>query len=254
MKALFHFFLSIKTAFWFFLFFTAVCFYGSLSLPNNLAFFSGIDDAPLFPWLAGAKGFGTTWWIWVFIAALAVFALNTVACTADALLHRLNRRVLILKLSPQVMHVGVLCVMLGHLLTASLGIKLDIDLAKGETKTVAGTASLLLEDVAVREDANGYAVDWEAMLRWIEEGKRSEIMTIRPAHPAYVAGYGLYSKSVVKEERASSALVRVSRDPGALWALLGGILLCLGGAGFLYGKFIAAGPRSSAETAQFPTS
>jgi hypothetical protein len=240
MQKVLNFFLSIKTAFGFFLFFVAVCLHGSLSLPNNLAFFSGIDDTPLFRWLAEARGAGTTWWIWVFITALAVFALNTIACTADAVLHRIGRHALIVKLSPQVMHIGVLFVMLGHLLTASYGIKLDIDLAKGEVKSVAGTASMLLEDVAVTEDENGYAVDWEAQLRWIDGKERSALMGLRPAHPLYVAGYGLYSKSVVKDDAGSSALVRVSRDPGALWALLGGVLLSIGGLGFVYGRFRSA--------------
>lgn len=245
MKPIINFFLSIKTAYGFFLFFTTVCLYGSLSLPNNLAFFSGIDDTPLFRWLAGAGAIGTTWWIWVFIAALGLFALNTVACTVDALL-RLGRQNFIMRLSPQVMHIGVLFVMLGHLLTASAGVKLDIDLRAGEAKPVAGNLSILLEDVTVREDANGYAVDWEAKLRLLENGTRSEELSLRPAHPLYRAGYGLYSKSVVKDARESSALVRVSRDPGALWAFLGGALLSLGGAGFVYARF-----RGASESVDF---
>lgn len=237
MKAFINFFLSIKTAFGFFLFFAAVCLYGSLSLPNNLAFFSGIDDTPLFRWLGAAKGYGTTWWIWVFIAALAVFALNTIVCTAEALLYRMSGRNLVDKLAPQVMHIGALFIMLGHLLTASMGIKMDVDLGKGETKQVAGDASIMLEEVTVREDANGYAVDWEAKLRWIEGGVRSDTVGLKPAHPLRFGSYGVFSKSVVVDPNGSSALIRVSRDPGAPWALLGGVLLCIGGAAFIYGRF-----------------
>jgi len=237
MKAFLNFFLSIKTAFGFFLFFVAVMLYGSLSLPNNLAFFSGIDDAPLFRWLAEAKGFGTTWWIHAMILGFALFAVNTLVCTGDVLLFRLGRRAFVAKLSPQVMHIGVLFAMLGHLLTASLGVKLDIDLRKGETKAVSATAALALEDVRVREDTNGYAVDWEVVVRWIEDGKRSGALGLRPVHPLYFGSYGVYTKSVNTDKDGASALIRVSRDPGAPWALLGGALLCIGGAGFLYGRF-----------------
>jgi len=241
MKAFINFFLSIKTAFGFFLFFVAVMLYGSLSLPNNLAFFSGIDDARLFRWLAEAKGYAVTWWIYAMILGFGLFAVNTLVCTGDVLLFRLGRRALIAKLSPQVMHVGVLFAMLGHLLTASMGVKLDVDLKKGETRAVSATASIALEDVRVQEDKNGYVVDWEAKVRWIGDGQRTGALSLRPVHPLYFGSYGVYTKSVNVGKEGSSALVRVSRDPGAPWGLLGGVLLCLGGTGFLYGRFGASG-------------
>lgn len=240
MKSIIRFFLSIKTAFAFFLFFVAITLIGSLSLPNNLAFFSGIDDTPLFAWLAEAKSYRITWWIYALIAGLALFAVNTLFCTGEVVLFKLGRRNLIAKLSPQVMHVGVLFVMLGHLLTASLGVKLDIDLKKGEAKPVTDMITILLEDVRETVDENGYTVDWEAKLKWITDGRTSESLSLRPAHPLYVGVFGIYSKSVVVDKKESSALVRVSRDPGAASALLGGILMAIGGAGFLYGRFSVA--------------
>jgi hypothetical protein len=239
MKTLINFFLSLKTAFGFFLFFAAVCLYGSLSLSGNLAFFSGIDDAPLFRWLAEAKTFGTTWWIYLFIAALALFAVNTVICTGEALL-RLGRTSLTARLSPQVMHIGVLFIMLGHLLTASLGVKADVDLVNGERRQVSDSAMLELEDVAVREDAAGYPVDWEVSLRWIEKGRGEVPLRLRPVHPVVIGGFGLFSRSVTVDRKGSSALIRLSRDPGAAWALFGGVLLCLGGAGFVYSRTSAS--------------
>jgi hypothetical protein len=132
--------------------------------------------------------------------------------------------------------------MLGHLLTASLGVKLDLDLKPGEMQAVSSTVAVALEDVQVHEDRNGYVIDWEAKVRWIEDGKPSEAQRLRPVHPVYRGAYGLYSKSVNVDRNGSSALVRVSRDPGAPWALLGGILLALGGIGFLYGRFLGRSP------------
>lgn len=237
MKSIIRFFLSIKTAFGFFLFFVSVFLYGSLSLPNNLSFFSGIDDTPLFAWLAEAKTYGTSWWIYAIVAGLALFAVNTLFCTGEVVFFKLGKRNLIAKLSPQVMHLGVLFVMLGHLLTAVLGVKLDLDLKKGEAKTVRGTTAVVLEDVKETVDENGYTMDWDAKLRWIEEGKSSKALSLRPAHPLYFGSYGVYSKSVMIDKKESSALIRVSRDPGAVPALFGGILMALGGIGFLYGRF-----------------
>lgn len=239
MRSVVRFFLSIKTAYGFCLFFVAVLFIGTLSLPNNLAFFSGIDDTPLFVWLAEAKEYGTTWWIYALIAGFALFALNILFCTGEFALSRLGGANLVARLSPQVMHIGALFVMLGHLLTASLGVKLDIDLKRGETKRVAGTSSIFLADVRESADENGYAVDWEANIRWIEDGATSEVMKLGPARPVYTGNYGIYSKSVAVSADGASALFRVSRDPGAGPALFGGILLCLGGLGFVYGRFSA---------------
>jgi cytochrome c biogenesis factor len=228
------FFLSLKTAFWLFLLFIVILFIGSLSLPNNLAFFSGIDETPLFRWLAEAGNVPITWWIYALIVLLGVLAVSTIFCTIEALLKRMGGRQLVLKLSPQVMHIGVLFIMLGHLLTASMGFKMDVLLKQGERKAIAGTAEVALQGVKVWKDQNGYDTDWEATLEWIEGGKRTET-ALRPVHPRYIGMFGLYSTSVsVEPER--SALIRICKDPGAVWALLGGFLLSTGGAGFLYGR------------------
>ena len=244
MKAFLNFFLSLKTAFWLFVVFVVLCLIGSLSLPANLAFFSGIDDSPLFTWLRDANAPGTTWWIYALIGLLAVFAVSTICCTVDALLEGATWRNIALKLSPQVMHVGVLFIMLGHLLTATLGEKIDIDVKKGESAPVGSVASIMLMDVRETTDENGYAVDWEATLRWVENGRPSAPHRLRPARPLYFGSYGLYTKAVDAGPQAS-AWIRVSRDPGAPWALIGGLLLSLGGTLFLYGRFRPA--RSSTQ-------
>lgn len=235
MKAILDFFLSLKTAFWLFVAFVVICLIGSLSLPENLAFFSGIDDTPLFAWLREANAPGTTWWIYALIGLLAVFAVSTICCTAEALIERATWRSIALKLSPQVMHIGVLFIMLGHLLTATLGEKMDVDVKKGGTAPVGSAAAIRLVDVRETTDENGYAVDWEATLQWIENGRPSDPRSLRPARPLYFGVYGLYTKAVDAGPQAS-AWIRVSRDPGAPWALLGGLLMSLGGIVFLYGR------------------
>jgi hypothetical protein len=234
MNGMLQFFLSLKTAFWLFLLFIAILFIGSLSLPHNLAFFSGIDETPLFRWLAEAGNVPVTWWIYVLIALLGLLAISTIFCTVEALLKRMGGRQMVLKLSPQVMHIGVLFIMLGHLLTASMGFKSDVLLKQGERRAVAGNAEVALQEVKVWKDRNGYDIDWEAKLEWTEGGTRTET-ALRPVHPRYIGMFGLYSTSVSMEPERS-ALIRVIKDPGAAWALLGGFLLSLGGAGFLYGR------------------
>jgi len=234
-QALTRFFLSLNTAFWVFLAFIVLAFMGSLSLVNNLAFFSGIDEAPLFKWLLSVHDLRKTWWIYVMIAVLAVMAVSTIFCTIEALYKKLSLRNFVLKISPQVMHIGVLFIMLGHLLTASAGFKTDMNITKGEKKTVAGNISVSVDDVKVTTDENGYYTDWQAKLLWFENGLKKHENILRPAHPLYFGEYGIYIRSVNMGPE-TSALIRVCRDPGALWALIGGALLSFGGIGFIYGR------------------
>ena len=235
MKAIAHFFLALKTAFGLFFAFIILAVAGSFILTGNLAFFSGIDEAPLFRWLAQNRDIGLTWWIYLMIVMLTGLAVSTLFCTAESLMKGMWRQNPVLRLSPQVMHAGVLFIMLGHLLTASFGFKMDLQLKKGETLAVAEGKSLLLEDCSVQTDKNGYPADWLVRLRWIEDGKQSPEYILKPVHPLYLGQFGLYLQAANAED--SSTLIRVSKDPGALWALFGGILLCLGGAGFVFSRF-----------------
>jgi hypothetical protein len=235
-----QFFLSIKTAFALFLIAIVIVFIGSLTLPYHLAFFSGIDETPLFRWLADAGKLHLTWWIYALICILAFTAVSTIFCTVEALVKKTTRKNFILKLSPQIMHIGVLFIMLGHLLTASIGLKTDLLIKKAAQKRVADTIGISVEDVKVETDEQGYYTAWEATVVWSEEGLKEKKKTLRPVHPVYFGEFGLFIKSVTIEPEAS-ALIRVIRDPGAVWALLGGILLALGGAGFMFGKYRSLG-------------
>ncbi len=235
MKAFMSFFLSLTTTFWALLIFILLAFVGSLYLVNNLAFFSGIDDVPLFSWLLESEELKKTWWIYVMIATLAILAINTIFCTVEAMYKRLGRTNIALTLSPQVMHIGVLFIMLGHLLTASIGFKTDITVIKGQKRPVTDTIAMSVDDIKVQTDENGYFTDWQANILWFEEGRRRHEDILRPLHPLYFGQFGLYIRSVTTEPE-ESVLIRVSSDPGALWAGIGGLLLSAGGLTFLYAK------------------
>ncbi len=224
--------LSVKTAFTLMLVFSLIALIGSVIHPRNLAFFSGIDDTPLFKWLSEADHLELTWWIYGLVVVLFLLALNTIFCSIDAIMNRLSRRALLLKLSPQIIHLGVLLIMLGHLLTASVGIKMDIFIKKDEKINLLGKLPIVLKDTKVVTDEEGYDIDWTAYLR-LPEG---EVIALKPSRPIYRAGFGFFVQSVTKDEDEVSALIRVCKDPGALWALCGGITTVLGSILFLYAR------------------
>jgi hypothetical protein len=236
MKALYRFFISLNTLFAIFTVSIALALAGSLTLPRHLAFFSGIDDTPLFLWLQEASDPWATWWIYVFIGTLTFMTVSMIFCTADDLLKGLSRQELIKKLSPQVIHIGTLFVLLGYLLTSAYGTRTDVLVKKGEEGSLSPSVSVYLENLGVKTDEQGYFIDWEASLRLVEGDKAVDVKVLRPVHPVYFGGYGLYFKSISMGDEPA-ALIRVCRDPGAGWALLGGSLLLIGATGALYSRF-----------------
>lgn len=235
LRKLWEFFVSLRTAFGFFLAGIVLCFIGSLMLSTNLAFFSGINDTPLFKWLADSGAPAKTWWIWTFAVLMALLSLSTILCTVDALVRGMNRKNLLLMLSPQVMHIGVLFVLLGHLLSAWLGIKEDISIKPGELKALAPGIEVRLTALDVTEDEQGYFSDWRARLTWVKDGVTVQQNILRPVHPVYFEKTGLIFRSITMG-KDPSALIRAIRDPGAIWALIGGILITLGALGYVYAK------------------
>ncbi len=241
MIAVYRFLLSLKTVFWLFTVALLFLLAGSLMIPENLAFYSGIDDAPLFSWLRNNWNPALTWWIYGIVGALGVLAASTMACTADFLLKKMSRRHFVLKISPQIMHVGVLFIMLGHLLTASGGFKKDHTVGTGDVFSPDTQVSLKLDNVRIVNDEDGFPADWFGTLTWFRDGTEKRQFTISPAHPFFFQGYGVWFSSVsVEDDGSITAVFRVTKDPGVRWALFGAVLLCLGGLAFLVARVRAS--------------
>ena len=237
MKRLWGILISLNTVFVLFALTIAFCLIGSLMLPGNLAFFSGIDDAPLFEWLSDSGDLAMLWWIYFLIASVAGLALSTIACTIEALLKRSSLG-LLYKFSPQVMHLGVLLVMLGHLLTGAMGHRADLLISEGSSGEIAPGLEVRVVHVGEESNEAGTAIRWLAVLDIYKDGTMLEQRDLVPTRPVYVDGFGLFFDTFNQGGRGEtpSAVIQVTRDPGALWALAGGVLVTLGGIGFIYSR------------------
>ena len=237
MKKLWQILISLNTVFTLFALTIAFCLIGSILLPANLEFFSGIDDAPLFEWLADSGDFLRLWWIYFLIISLGLLALSTVACTVDTLLKR-SLSGFLFKFSPQVMHIGVLLVMLGHLFTGALGQRADLLIPEGEVVRVSDELSIQVNEVRADINEAGTSTRWFAELELIHGDNPPMVKALTPVHPVYVGGYGLFFSTFNQGDKGepSEAVIRVTRDPGALWAFMGGILVTLGGIGFVISR------------------
>jgi cytochrome c biogenesis factor len=217
----------------------AVCLAGSLMLPSHLAFFSGIDETPLFEWLREAGEPGNTWWIYAMVFCFGLLGVTTALCTLDSLLKLKGRRDILARLFPQLMHIGILLVMLGHLLTAWQGDRFDLLLEEGQSAELGGGYTLGVLQVGLGPDVEkeGYYDDWQARLLFTGDSGNKQERLLKPVSPVNIGGNSLFFRSITLPMKDSdekpSALIRVVRDPGVAWALSGAVLLVIGGIGFL---------------------
>ena len=73
----------------------------------------------------------------------------------------------------------------------------------------------------------GYIKDWSAVVEYFKEGRSLRSDRIRPNSPSFQDGLGIYIKDV-QLQPYPAAMIEVSREPGAIWALIGGLLFMAG--------------------------
>ncbi len=206
---------------------------GSLYIPKNLEIFSEINDFPLFQWLYNNRDYpAKTYWIYAEILLMAFLSVNMVVCTIEALLEKLSRRTLIQRLSPHILHAGVLLVLFGHLVSGTVGFKKDITMYMGETTEVDDlVVSLKQIELVYIKGENQQR--WRASVSVDDKGELFHAV-IEPAKPFFVSGLGLFAKSADENGRL---VLGVVHDPGVKWEIAGALLFLVGAAGIFLSKY-----------------
>lgn len=182
---------------------------------------SAINEVALFTWLRQVPA-RESWWLWVTIGGLALLVINTLLCSIDSLRTKWQQGSFLIRIAPQVMHLGFLFIVLAHLVSAYGGSKQVLKIYAGEPATLADGSRLVLEDTAVQYGKMGMPT---AMTATISIGQTSG--TTSPNHPLFHGGYGVYVKDVAPPPM-KAALVEVHREPGAGAALVGALLFTVG--------------------------
>lgn len=224
-----NFFLSLKTTVW--TLFALVClfFAGSFLMPAHREIFAPMNEDILFRWVTGTASGNLwhTWWFFAALAALALLTINTLVCGVQAVMGRWSRADFLLRISPQVVHVGFLFILLAHVLGAGWGYKLSGMMPEGAYAPLPEDRALYLKEIHAQTDASGYLLDWSAEADLFENNERVKSGTLGPNKPLFYQGVGIYLKSL-NNERGPAAFLLIAKDPGAIWALIGGILFMLG--------------------------
>ncbi len=223
---------SIKTGLYIIAIAIPVFLAGSIHIPGNLPFFSDINDMPLFRWLALNSSYPEkTYWIYLSIFLMAFLALNMIVCTIDDVIRRFSIKYLIQRLSPHIIHLGILTILLGHLISATAGFKKDVSLIAGE--------EFFLEDMVLKvEDVRFVSIKGEDQSRWrvnlkIKDDNIVRRFIIEPARPAFYR-YGFYAKSA---EKSGKVIIGIVDDLGAKWEVIGAIFFILGSSGLLWTRY-----------------
>lgn len=225
-----NFFLSLKTTVWILLGLICVFFLGSYLMPAYREVHGSMNDRLLFQWVeeSAAEHPGATSWFFLSLAGLVLLTINTVVCSWQAVKGKWSREDFLLRIAPQIVHIGFLFILLAHLLGAGWGYRLNGALPVERSAKLPDDRVLYLNDLRPQVDERGFLTDWAAEVFVYEGNRRVAAGILGPNQPLFYRGMGVYLKSFDQDRPV--AYLMVNKDPGAIWALVGAALFTLGSA------------------------
>lgn len=224
-----NFFLSLKTTVWTLFVLVCLFFIGSYMMPVHRDVFAPMNENILLRWVTevAAANLQLTWWFFASVAGLVLLTVNTIVCSIQAIRGRWTREDFLLRISPQIVHIGFLFILLAHLLGAAWGYKLSGMMQEGSFARLPEDRGLYLSQVRVQSDESGHMQDWSARVTLYENNLPVKSGVLGPNRPLFYRGTGVYLKSL-SFERGPAAIILATKDPGAVWALVGGLLFMFG--------------------------
>jgi hypothetical protein len=224
-RKILEFFISLRTAIWLVAALICLLLYGSFVMPAHEEFL-GLHSVALFDWMQETPA-SLTWWLWTAIAVLSLLTANTVVCSIESIVRKREVRQWLLIISPQIMHIGFLFILLAHLMSSYGSFKAVTFAYRDSMFALPNSLDVRFNRVDAAVDASGYVTDWSAEVEYFKEGRSVARDRILPNKPSFRGGIGIYIKTV-KTAPFPVAMIEVSREPGAPWALAGGALFMAG--------------------------
>lgn len=224
-KKAIRFFLSMGTAIWLLSILVILLFAGAFIMPVRREFQS-IHSAPLLKWIV-EQPLSITWWLWGSMAILLFLSANTLFCSIESVITKRKFSQWALIISPQVIHTGFLLMIVAHLMSSLGGFKSFEVAMEGTLLNISDNEVLRIKTINISADPDGYIQNWAVDVDYLADGKTAEKERLLPNKPLFHGGIGVY----VKDLRAypdRAILLEMSREPGAIWALVGGILFMTG--------------------------
>lgn len=216
---------SLRTTLWLLGFMLVLMLAGAVIMPGERAF-QQLRTMPLFDWI-GEQPAGTTWWLWGLIGLLSLLTVNTFFCSVESIIKKRRVTQWLLLISPQVIHIGFLFVLLAHLLSSLYAYEKMTTIYEGALIKLDDSMALKIKDIDVDIDYYGYISDWKVDVAYVSKGTTIVEDSIKPNDPSDKQGLNINVKNVRPYPR-KVAYLQISYEPGARWALVGGILFMIG--------------------------
>jgi len=225
LKYVLNLFLSLKTALWFLGFLILFLFAGALIMPGRTEF-ELLHSTPFFDWIQ-KQHIGITWWLWGVICVLSILAINTLFCSIESIIKKRNVTQWLLLISPQIIHIGFLFMLLAHLLSGAGSSQGLARAVEGSMLTFSDNTVMKVREISIDIDKQGYMADWRVDVEYLSNGKPFKQDSIKPNKPSLLSDFNINIKDLSPYPQ-KTILIQVNKEPGALWALVGGILFMIG--------------------------
>jgi cytochrome c biogenesis factor len=225
---------SIKTSLYLIAVSVFVFLAGSIYIPHNLDVFSEVNDMPIFRWLfENMDALSKAYWIYLQVLLMAALSLNMIVCTIDSLRDKLTTRNVIQNISPHVLHIGILLVLIGHLVSGTWGYKKDYVVTEGGS-IAHNRMHVYVDNIDLVEIEGENQMRWRVNVRALSDDNSINGL-LEPASPLFFEGVGIYVKSADEKGRS---VIGVVRDPGVKWEITGALVFILGAAGLFWSRYI----------------
>lgn len=229
--------------------------WGYFCLNRRTPLFAPLNDMGLIPWAQtyGKYNLLYTGWFFLLLALLTLLAINTFACTTDRVRQLLaaqrpgNRRRLVVRLAPHIMHYGLIVILAGYLCSYLFTqVLTSSTLVPGSHLSMPGTKGqvtfLTFEPVYYRGDRlvffKNEVITPRARLL-LSDGQTKREVILSHNQPVRFQGYSLYlSDFAPKREGGMKMKTRIDlhmrKDPGVALYLSGMALFTLGLVFYVY--------------------
>ncbi len=226
LRYILNFLLSLRTTLWLLGLSLMLMFAGAFVMPGRQEF-QQLHSMPMFEWII-KQPLEITWWLWGLIGALAVMAVNTLFCSVESIVKKRKVTQWLLLISPQVIHVGFLFILLAHLLSGLGAYQTTAVAHEGSVLQLSpGNTLLKVNNINIKLDYYGYVSDYSVDIEYLADNKVIDHDTIRPNDPSDKTGLNIIVKDL-RAYPAAAVLFQIHSEPGAVWALTGGVLFMLG--------------------------
>jgi len=175
---------------------------GTVLLSSSPKVLGTIDSEIFFSWLlsTGLSNLNVSWWIFLLLALLALFAVNTFVSTLDSITNSLSSRpaearIRLRRLLSQAIHLGFIIGLVGHLVSSTSGFRtMNNYLLQGDTLALPQSSALVLRlnKLEVAFTGNGGMQRMDAYISLTQDGKIVKKKVVRLNEPLLYQGNAVY--------------------------------------------------------------